>query len=519
MRLQARQALRHTARVLRPLRFVPLAASLALLSAQAQAPGDLRVALVIGNAAYPGKAALANPVNDAKAMAETLQRLGFTVVLLQDSGKAAMAEAIGKVQATLRGKQAIGMLYYAGHGLQLDWRNYMVPVDAQLRQAGDVAHQAVDLGSVIEAFKSAGNRMNIVVLDACRDNPFAASASGKGLAPLDAPPGTFLAYATAPGNVAEDGDAASGNGLYTQYLLQELGKPTAKIEDVFKRVRLQVRKQSQGRQIPWESTSLEDDFYFNTGQGASQKPPPKPDESAKVAAFKLQKAAWDRISASTNPEDFYTFLQAFPQGELSEAAQFQLDRLVKPLVKPMLGQGQDASLGWSGERFRLGDEYTVRITDAMTGVVQETRVQKVTAIRGNVAEINDGETAYTLMGAVIKNAFGSFDPPFGALPTELQVGKSWESRATNTSPFGVRDARGQFKVTGRQTITVGAGTYQTFVVEAVNYMSNGSTVRFKHWVDPRYGFAVRREEIARNVSSRIIRNDISELMAVKADRS
>ena len=223
-----------------------LVLSLLTFSAAAQAPIDIRIALVIGNGAYAGSAALPNPVNDAQAMGETLKQLGFTVVELRDGNKAQMNDAITKVRTALQGKQGVGMLYYAGHGLQLDWRNYMVPVDAKIASSADISSQAVDVHSVIDAFKAAGNRMNIVVLDACRDNPFASTASGKGLAQLDAPPGTFLAFATAPGNVAEDGDVKSGNGLYTGFLLEELKKPSAKIEDVFKRVRLNVRKRSQG---------------------------------------------------------------------------------------------------------------------------------------------------------------------------------------------------------------------------------------------------------------------------------
>ena len=250
----------------RRLRRGLVALGLAAVAAGAQAPNDVRIALVIGNAAYPGDAALTNPANDARAMADTLRQLGFTVVELRDGKRAEMADAIARVRESLKGRQGVGMLYYAGHGLQLDWHNYMVPVDARLARASDLPAETIDVATVIDAFRGAGNRMNILVLDACRDNPFGSKSSGKGLAQLDAPPGTFLAYATAPGNVAEDGEAASGNGLYTQYLLQELRKPTTKIEDVFKRVRLHVRRASEGRQIPWESTSLEDDFYFNDGQ-------------------------------------------------------------------------------------------------------------------------------------------------------------------------------------------------------------------------------------------------------------
>ncbi|MGE0675200.1 MAG: caspase family protein [Methylibium sp.] len=248
-----------------PFRHAIAALVLTTGAVSAQAPVDVRVALVIGNAAYPGPAALVNPVNDARAMSATLKTLGFTVVDLKDASLSQMSQAVAQVRQSLAGKKGIGVLYYAGHGLQVDFRNFMVPVDAQLGSAADVPRQTVDVSQVIDAFREAGNRMNILVLDACRDNPFSDKASAKGLAPLDAPSGTFLAYATAPGNVAADGDPGSTNGLYTGYLVKELQKPATKIEDVFKRVRLQVRQHSKGRQIPWESTSLEEDFYFNDG--------------------------------------------------------------------------------------------------------------------------------------------------------------------------------------------------------------------------------------------------------------
>jgi uncharacterized caspase-like protein len=240
------------------------AAAFLSLSTVAQAPLDVRVALVIGNAAYKNIPALDNSSNDAKSMAVVLRKLGFSVVELVDGSQDQMRKAIDQMQSQLHGKQAVGMLYYAGHGLQLDWRNYMVPIDAKLNQATDVPKQTIDIESVIDVFKKSSTRMNIIVLDACRDNPFSEKTNSKGLAQLDAPPGTYLAFATSPGNVAEDGDASSGNGLFTQFLLKELQKP-ARIEDVFKRVRLQVRQKSQGRQIPWDSSSLEDDFAFNDG--------------------------------------------------------------------------------------------------------------------------------------------------------------------------------------------------------------------------------------------------------------
>jgi multidrug efflux pump subunit AcrA (membrane-fusion protein) len=224
------------------------------------------------------------------------------------------------MQGLLKGKQAVGMLYYAGHGLQLDWHNYMVPVDAKLSQAADVPKQTIDIENVIDTFKKSATRMNIIVLDACRDNPFAGKASGKGLAQLDAPPGTYLAFATSPGNVAEDGDETSGNGLFTQYLLKELQKP-ARIEDVFKRVRLQVRQKSQGRQIPWDSSSLEDDFAFNDGVKHTFNPEDlvKEAQQAKEREAKLKQAA----EAAVLREKQIAEQQALEKQKLAEAQKIQ----------------------------------------------------------------------------------------------------------------------------------------------------------------------------------------------------
>lgn len=197
-----------------PLR-VPIVVSFcAAFTATAQAPGDVRVALIIGNSAYPGSLELLNPANDAKAMGDAMRGLGFDVVELRDGSKAQMADAVAILNEKLKNRQGVGMLYYAGHGLQMDARNYMVPVNARIAKAADVPQESLEVGNVINAFKAAGNRINIVVLDACRDNPFGGVTTGKGLAPLDASSGTFLAYATAPGNVAEDGDAKSGRPVH-----------------------------------------------------------------------------------------------------------------------------------------------------------------------------------------------------------------------------------------------------------------------------------------------------------------
>ncbi len=707
---------------------------LAVFSVAAQAPGDLRLALVIGNGAYPGAAALTNPANDAKAMSETLRALGFTVVELRDGNRAAITEAIVKVRDTLKGKQGIGMLYYAGHGLQLDWHNYMVPVDARLSKAADVPAQTVDLSTVIDAFKTAGNRMNIVVLDACRDNPFAGTASGKGLAQLDAPPGTFLAYATAPGNVAEDGDSRSGNGLYTQYLLEELKKPITKIEDVFKRVRLNVRKQSQGRQIPWESTSLEDDFFFNDGvrytfkpdylerlareakqreelrlqqeeqarrreqqlaaelarererqaaeakafeqqrlaaearakeqeeqriaaearakeqarlaaeakareleqqrlsaearakeqarlaaeakaleleqqrvnaearareqarlaaearareaqrlaqetqarererllaeaqkkareaqeeaarqaeqerlaaakqlkeaqerQAAEAQAPAKAREpaskqalqEAKEREFAAARADWERIRESKNADDFFEYLKKYPTSELTEQAQFQLDQLAKPKIEASLGKGQDASLGYRGARLRLNDRFSFAVKDGLTGLPLRDVNRNVTAINGDVVEINRGRLLLTPLGATIETEIEGvkavFNPPIGGGLAEYQVGKKFEGKSTVTRSDGrIRSQTYSGKVVGIETITVPAGTFQTYRIETQVFISGGGAPDFTRtttfWIDPRYGQPIKYSFIQRN-NGRIRDSEVWEMTSLKADRS
>jgi len=223
-------------------------------------PTQSRVALVIGNAAYK-ESPLINPVNDARALGAALRAAGFEVIELHDQGSAAMRRATREFGEKLRGKDA-GLFYFAGHGVQVRGRNYLVPVDADIKYEDEIEDQSVEIGLVLAKMESAKARVNLVILDACRNNPFARSnrSAQNGLAAMEAPIGTLVAFATSPGQVASDG--MKGNGLYTSYLVREMTQPGLKVEDVFKRVRASVRLASAGRQIPWENTSLEGDFYF-----------------------------------------------------------------------------------------------------------------------------------------------------------------------------------------------------------------------------------------------------------------
>ena len=501
-----------------PLTF--LAAVLAMTPAQAQAPVDVRIALVIGNSAYPGNE-LTNPANDARAMGGALRGLGFSVVELQDANREQMVEAVARIRASLKDKRGVGMLYYAGHGLQLDWRNYMVPVSARLSKAADVPAQAVDVNTVIEAFRGAGTRVNILVLDACRDNPFAATATSKGLAPVDAPPGTFLAYATAPGNVAEDGDTDSGNGLYTQHLLQELKKPLAKIEDVFKRVRFQVRQKSQGRQIPWESTSLEDDFYFD----ASTKPPSRREAAPTEAMLQAERSFWERIKDSGNNEDFYAYLQLFPNGTFSEQAQLKLNRKEQPKVvvaptRQEVAAGMKPST-YTGDRLKPGDQFVFKSVDGFSKAVLSRFTAEILGTQGN-APASSAQSGLVMdtLGGMLSSETGRYSPPLVLLPAEFTIGNTWSGRVnrhyisfdgTYTGPLEYKA-----RVDRRERITIEAGTFDAYVIQITAYFPVVSgRIEYTVWAVPEYGVPLRMQSVRRSTRPYI---DIVEMTSIQAPR-
>jgi Tfp pilus assembly protein PilF len=226
---------------------------------------DARTALVIGNGKY-ADAPLKNPPNDATDMAAALRSLGFEVLSYIELDQNGMKRAIREFGAKLRTKGGVGLFYYAGHGVQSKGVNYLIPVGAEVDTEEEVEYESVEAGLVLAQMESAKNGMNIVILDACRNNPFARSfrSSQKGLASIDAPSGTLLAYSTAPGSVA--GDGAGRNGVYTHELLKQIKTPGLSLEDVFKQVRISVRIATTEKQTPWEVSSLVGNFYFSPGE-------------------------------------------------------------------------------------------------------------------------------------------------------------------------------------------------------------------------------------------------------------
>ncbi len=281
-----------------------------------------RVALVIGNAAYRFSP-LKNPTNDAKAMAQALRAQGFEVVERENATKAEMEKAIIEFGRKLKA-DGTGIVYYSGHGIQVGGKNYLIPLDATLTDQREVPLLAVDADNILIQMQEVRSKVNIVILDACRDNPFEQSfrSLSGGLAQMNAPSGTLIAYATSPGKTASDGSGE--NGLYTQELLKAINEPGLKVEDVFKKVRLAVSKASGDAQIPWESSSLTGDFYFKAPSGT---PAPGPAASVEVTF-------WDSIKSSTDPADFNAYLKKYPNGDFADLARNRVASLQSATSKP-----------------------------------------------------------------------------------------------------------------------------------------------------------------------------------------
>lgn len=240
-------------------------AFIALQIGAAQASGQTtsdepRAALVIGNGDYQN-GALRNPVNDARAVAARLEKLGFKVVLRENLNREGMHQSIGEFSKLLK-EGGVGLFYYAGHGMQIRGKNFLIPVDADIQHEDDIEFRGMDANLVLSRMDAAHTRVNLLVLDACRNNPFArATRSGNlGLAQMDAPKGTLIAFSTAPGSLAKDGTGT--NSVYTRHLVEKLTLPAMPVEQVFKEVRIAVTKETNDRQVPWESSSLMGDFYF-----------------------------------------------------------------------------------------------------------------------------------------------------------------------------------------------------------------------------------------------------------------
>jgi len=289
---------------------------------------ETRIALVLGNAAYRHADALRNPVNDARAMAAALRQTGFDVILKENATRREMTEAMrefaGKVSPG-----GVALFYYAGHGVQVRGANYLLPVDAALADEDELKYEAIDVNDILGRLDEARVRLSLVILDACRDNPFPRKfrSASRGLAQVDAPRGTMIAYATAPGETAADGDGQ--NGLYTEELLKAITTPSLKIEEVFKRAIDGVAQRSANKQTPWVSSSFRGEFYFVAPVAIvmPQAGTAPGGEAAQLSQQQIEHAAWGAIASSTSPAAFELFLKRFPDGTYADFARHRLEEL------------------------------------------------------------------------------------------------------------------------------------------------------------------------------------------------
>ncbi|MGA2563441.1 MAG: caspase family protein [Steroidobacteraceae bacterium] len=287
------------------------------LQAALPASAETRIALIIGNGDYArANLRLANPVNDATAMQRALQQAGFETIVRLNAKRLDFYRAVEEFSTRIaRDPHAVGLFYYAGHGVQSDGVNYLIPVDAEIESDADLEASAFDVARVLRGMSVAQNEMNIVILDACRDNPLPRSARGmeRGLARMQAPSGTFIAYAAAPDQSAQDG-GRGGNGVFTGELVKAMGEPGLPLEQMFKKVIAGVDAQTHGKQRPWSEASLQGDFYFHAALPAAVA------KQADVDPRQVELTFWESIKDSRNPADFEAYLRKYPHGEFAGIA-------------------------------------------------------------------------------------------------------------------------------------------------------------------------------------------------------
>ena len=521
-----------------------------------------RAALVVGNEQYK-QSPLENPVNDAQAMGALLQQAAFGVDLLINAGHRAFAASIENFgNRVTRSEVKIAVLYFAGHAVQLDWRNYLLPVDIEVRQPADIRAQGIDLAQLLGRLSRVKDKTFLIILDACRDNPFGSSyrPESKGLSQFDAPPGSLIAFATAPGGVAIDG-LGGKHGLYSQHLIRELSVKGARVEDALKRTRLNVRLDSQGMQIPWESTSLEADVFLFPGQKLSEEDLQK--------RLEADMSSWVRVKGSKNTDDWIRYLREFPQGSFAEIAQTRLNVLIaeaerratrereerahpgntpqteiakgvviasargasKPRIEIGPGLpapdffGRNANPYSSGvyplgRLWTVGDEATYEELDFYSNVVQRTFTHRVTLVDAEQdrVETNRGIIVQDLMGNALKLGPRTFSVPVQFYPSELFVGKRWAAAFEVTFREVTSNAVYDMRITAREKLRIPAGEFEAFKIEGHGWnRRSGQRLANTLWVIPGLNFTVRQER-AQYAGGRVVDSQRLVLVSAKQHR-
>lgn len=335
------------------LRFLVLLCVLGLIAHSTTAKAERRIALVIGNSAYQNTAELRNPRNDASDMSATLRRLGFEVFEGHDLDKRSMERMIRQFGIKLAGAE-LALFFYAGHGVAIGGQNYLIPTDARLASEGDADFEALPLNLVLKQMEREA-KTSIVLLDACRDNPLARNLArtmgtrsalvSQGLAEVKTGIGTLIGFSTQPGNVAIDG--VGRNSPYTEALLRHAEASAKDISGVLIAVRNDVLKATDGRQVPWEHTSLTGQVFLNAGRPttslASARPPAA---SPSGSDRQLELSYWNSVKDSKSPTLLQTYLDRYPSGYFADLARAMIRELNAPPAAPErpLGESERAHL-------------------------------------------------------------------------------------------------------------------------------------------------------------------------------
>jgi formylglycine-generating enzyme required for sulfatase activity len=364
-----------------------LAAALMTLAVSVVGPAhadtERRVALIIGNDSYRSMKTLDNAVNDARAMDRELKAAGFETTLRTNASRKEINGAINEFADRLA-SGAVGLFYYAGHGIESKGQNFLVPVEAELTTERDLEDNAVDAGKVLRAMKDSGNKLNIVILDACRDNPLKSRSGSRGLAVIPSGgAGLFVAYAAGPGEKAEDG-AKGGNGIFTGELVKALREPGLKIEDVFKKVSAGVQERTGGRQVPYMTASIKGDFYFRPGSAAA--PVVRNDGSGGGTNEGL---FWQSIKDSRDASDFDAYLKRYPNGDFADLARSRMDKLKGTQTAALVPPRPDPVLDALDREMVAGRKASVRdAPEAKAKVVSSLTEGDAVQVTGKVRGAN-----------------------------------------------------------------------------------------------------------------------------------
>ena len=498
-----------------------LVALAGLSNVAAWANTEPRLALIIGNASYKSSP-LNNPVNDARLMEKVLKDAGFTTIKAENASIREMRRLVRDFGDKLKASGGVGLFYFAGHGVQVRGENFLVSTDSDILNEDEIADDSVNVSVILEKMQTANNRMNLIILDACRNNPFATKSRSalSGLAAVSAPSGSLVAYSTAPGSVASDGKGK--NGLYTEYLAKAIAQPGLPVEEVFKQVRSSVRKDSNFQQTPWENTALEGQFFFKAAipvvVAALPPPPPvviaKPEpvivQPSKPDPVVVDMAFWESVKGSQRTGELQAYLTQFPSGVFAVLARIRIDEIKTlaaappplppkpvveqkplPLVVASLGNSPSASQT-SGSTIAAAEVQTsapVKAQDGSLGnlVMTDTLFGKKTVLKVLVTKSDASQTAYST-GDIVSKDGKVLQVRVGEVVFRVTSGQLWavpskeaaSGEATLSSVAGQFDANGTIKW---KSTSIGGGKFRIESYVSYNWKTFGGqlTVTQGNW--------------------------------------